>query len=240
MTRHLWLWLMVGLCAGGCIDRSRLNPHCEWTRDEAFALDLSRLADQRHLVADAQLAEGLAVKFADTEHRRRSGYGGHGGLLEYGGVLRQCYGPLVDRIVRDHRVSATQVDAARRVRDLRFDLPVELSFAGFYALIAYALGGRIRRRFADGSRAVQVGIVAAASAAASFLGIQLGVVWGAIWECVRIGDDHFGVFRASHPAVMQHLGAVFAGGVAVFAIAAFAPRYPFGLKRYPTHGSVTR
>src|SRR5262245_58525591 len=145
------LALLVGLCAGGCIDRGRLNQQCEWTNDSAFALDLARPADRRHLVADAQLAEGLAVKYADTEHRRRSGYGGHGGLLEYGGVLRQCYGPLVDRIARDHRVSAAQIDAARRGRDPRFDVPVQLSFAGFYALVAYAIGGRIRRRFADGS-----------------------------------------------------------------------------------------
>jgi hypothetical protein len=207
-----------------------LNSNCEWTRDSAFALDLTRPGDRRHLVADAQLAEGLAVKYADTEHRRRSGYGGHGGLLEYGGVLRQCYGPLANRIARDHQVSAAEVDAARRVRDPRFDAPVQLSFAGFYTFIAYLLGGRIRRRFADSSLGVQVGIVAAAAAAASFLGIQLGAVWSAIWECVRIGDDHFGVFRAAHPAVMQHLDAVFAGGMVLFAIAAFAP-YPLGLKR---------
>jgi hypothetical protein len=209
-------WLLAACAAAGCIDRTRLNAACEWTRDSTFPLALANPADYRHLVADAQLAEGLAVRYADTEHKRRTGYGGHGRLLDYGRVLSRCYDTLVERIQRDHAVTAADIDQARAVRDASFDAPVALSFVALYVVAAAGVVRWIRRRFVDDGRVVHAAIVVGASAAASALGVQLGAVWGAIWECVRIGDDHFGSFRAAHPFWHQEIGAVFAGGVLVF------------------------
>src|SRR5919199_2911249 len=70
-------WLLLLVCTCGCIDRTRTNSTCEWTRDSAFPLDLANPDDQRHLVADGQLAEELAVRYADSEHKRQFGYEGH-------------------------------------------------------------------------------------------------------------------------------------------------------------------
>jgi len=214
--------VLFGAC--GCVDRTRLNATCAWTHDSAFALDLTNPAHRRNLVADAQVAEGLAVRYADTEHKRRSGYGGHGGLLEYGGVLHQCFDPLVARIERDHGVTAAQIREARPVRDARFDAAVLLSFASGYVAASLVACGWIRRRFVDARRAIVGCVLAMASAAFSALGVQLAAVWSAICETVRIGDDHFGMFRATRSPLTQHVAAAFVIGVALFWLAVLAYR----------------
>jgi hypothetical protein len=213
--RRLVLVMSV-VCASGCIDRSRLNANCDWTGDSAFPLDLSNPVHQRHLIDDAQLAEGLAVRFSDTEHRRRYGYGGHGRLVDYGTVLHQCFGTLTNRIEHDHRVTAAAIDDARAQRSAAFDLPVILSFALLYAMASWLAAGWIDRRFTDGTALVRTSIAAIASLAVAGLGLQLMAVWGGVWECVRIGDDHFGSFRATRSPVVTHLGAFYAGGVVLF------------------------
>jgi hypothetical protein len=222
-ARRPLLLCLVLLGACGCVDRTRLNPTCDWTHDSAFPLDLTNPAHRRHLVADAQLAEGLAVRYADTEHRHRSGYGGHGGL-EHGRVLHQCFDTLVDRIQRDHRVTAEQITDARPVRDARFDAGVLLTFAFGYVAASLAAVGWIRRRFVDGGRAIVGFVLAATSVAFGVLGVQLAAVWSAICESARIGDDHFGVFRATRSPLTQHVAVAFAIAVALFWLAALAYR----------------
>ena len=63
-------------------------------------------------------------------------------------------------------------------------------------------------------------VAAAASLAVGAMGVQLLAVWSAIWETVRIGDDHFGSFRAAHPAWAAHPGILLAAGVLLFWIVA--------------------
>jgi hypothetical protein len=230
-TRPRCLLLLLAVCASGCIDRSRLNATCEWTRDSAFPLDLNRPADRRHLVADAQLAEGLAVRYADTEHLRRYGYAGHGGLIQHGQVVRECMARMVAVIERSHGVTPEQINAARGQRDERFDATVMLSFAAAYVVAAIAAARWIRRRFVDAPAAIAVAITTAASIALSALGMQLGAIWTAIWEAARIGDDHLGTFRAARVPWGQHAGEIFAAGVVIFwvtslVVALRAPEVP--------------
>jgi uncharacterized membrane protein YjgN (DUF898 family) len=226
LTRACALLLLI-VCAAGCIDRTRLNPGCEWTGDAAVPLDLTRRADRRHLVADAQLAEGLAVRYADTEHRRRFGYGGHGGLIDKGRLLHACMASLVEIIERDHAVTAAQIEAARPQRNPWFDGPVMLSFVAIYVLAAISACRSIRRRFLDSSRGIVAIVVGAASIGFSALGLQAGVLWSMICESARIGDDHFGTFRATRSPWAQHLAIVYAGGVVLFwVVAAFMARRP--------------
>ena len=101
-----------------------------------------------------------------------------------------------------------------------FDGPMIGVYALLYLFGAALLSRWLQRRFADGSRAVRAAVGAAASIAASIVGIQLGVVWSAIWEAVRIGDDHFGSFRATRPPWDGHLAVVFAGAVILYWIVA--------------------
>jgi hypothetical protein len=217
-------WLLLSLAVSGCIDRSRLNPDCSWTGDLAVPLDLAQASDRRHLTDDAQLAEGIAVRTADTQHKRRFGYVGHGGLIEHGRVVRECMATLAAAIERNHGVTAAQIDAARAQRNPWFDAPVILSFAAAYALAATFATGWVRRRFVDASRLVVGAVIVGSALAFSALGVQLAVVWSAIWECVRIGDDHFGTFRAARPPWGDHVDLLFAAGVALFVIVSALPR----------------
>jgi len=218
------VWLLLSVAVSGCVDRGRLNANCSWTGDSAAPLDLSHAADRRHLTDDAQLAEGIAVRTADTQHKQRFGYGGHGGLIEHGRVVRECMATLVVAIERNHGVNAAQVHAARAQRSPWFDAPVMLSFAAVYVVAATFASGWIRRRFLDAARPAVAAMIVAAAPAFSALGVQVAVVWAAIWECVRIGDDHFGTFRAARPPWGDHVGLLFAGGVALFAIVSMLPR----------------
>jgi hypothetical protein len=214
------LLLLLLLCNVACIYRTRLNADCAWIGDTPFELHLGNQTDRRHLIADAQLAEGVAVRYADTEHRRRFGYGGHGGLVEHGAVLHACFDNLVAEIERDHGVTRAEIDAARSRRDLRFDVPVMLSFSVLYVIAALFANRWIARHFGM-SAAATTGVTAAASIFFSFVGVQLGAVWGAIWETVRIADAHFGTFRAARAPTGSHLAYVFAANVLLFWIAAY-------------------
>lgn len=220
----LLAWLFVAVAVSGCIDRSRINPDCAWTGDVAAPLDLTKASDSRHLTDDAQLAEGVAVRTADTQHKRRFGYGGHGGLIEHGRVVRECMATLAPAIERNHGVTAAQINAARAQRDPWFDAPVMLSFAAGYLLAAGFASDWIRRRFLGASRLALGAVIAGSALAFSALGVQRAVVWSAIWECVRIGDDHFGTFRAARPPWGDHVGLLFAAGVGLFMIVSLLPR----------------
>ena len=83
-------------------------------------LDLDNPAAMRHLVADVQLAEDLAIRFADSEHKRLTGYAGHRGI-ENGRVLAECRATLFGTITGTHQVPMEQVLAYRAAR------PVTLS-----------------------------------------------------------------------------------------------------------------
>src|SRR5437868_7115262 len=82
----------------GCLDRSRINKSCEWTGDSAFPIDWQNAAHRKHLVADAQLAEDLAIRHGDAEFNRLYGHEAHGGLLDHGRVVRECMARLVSAI----------------------------------------------------------------------------------------------------------------------------------------------
>jgi hypothetical protein len=185
------MWTTYKWCPG-CIDRTRANSNCEWTGDTAFAVDPLNVAHRRHLVADAHLAEELAVRHADGEFGRRFGVEHHGGLLDEGRFRRECLDRMMQAIAQNHEVTAEQIDVARAQRDLRFDAAVTLLFVPFYALAAIGAGRLVFRRFATDERAARLVALIAASLAVSLLGIQFLRLWGAVWETIRVGNGHIG------------------------------------------------
>jgi hypothetical protein len=208
----------------GCLDRSRLNETCGWTSDTAFPFDPNNPAHQQHLVEDGQLAEDLAGRYADAEHERLYGWHGHGGLIDHGRVVRECYARLVAVIEKNHAVTMEQINAVQPHRNLAFDLGVWLSFLPLYLVAAIAASGWLERHFPGSERPVRWGITSLASVAVSFLGVQLGAVWTMIGETIRLHNDHFGAHRAAIPPWPQHLEAVFALGVVLFWIVALLQR----------------
>jgi len=109
-----------------CIDYDRDNSGCKWIGDTPFLLEPGNPAHQRHLVHVAQLAEGLAVRFADAEHKRLYGIEHHGGLIDNGRVVRECMSRMFSRIESNHSVTAERIRLARAERNRAFDAAVKL------------------------------------------------------------------------------------------------------------------
>jgi hypothetical protein len=176
----------------GCIDRTRANGSCEWRGDTPFDVDPLNAAHRRHLVADAHLAEELAVRHADGEFGRRYGVEHHGGLLDAGRFRRECLASMLQAIERTHNVTAAQVEVARAQRDLRFDAAVALLFVPFYTLGALRACRWVFRRFAPDERAARLVGLIVLSVPVALLGVLVFRLWGAVWETIRVGNGHIG------------------------------------------------
>src|SRR5436190_2244498 len=222
-----WLLLLVVIPGGitaiyigcpGCIDRNRVNKTCEWTGDSAFRIDPQNAAHQKHLVADAQLAEELAVRYADAEFNRLYGYEAHGGLIEHGRVRNECMARLVATIENSHGITTQQVAIARGQRNRLFDVAVGLLFLPVYCFGATVVCLVLRRRFSSDRRHVGLLAKSLTSVAASFIGVQVGELWLDVWEAVRVGNGHMSSFRAatSNRWSQQHHGAELVGGILLF------------------------
>jgi hypothetical protein len=234
MRRGLALWLLLLAVASvgavvtytrcpGCIPRDRVNKSCEWTDDARFPLDPRNPAHREHLVEDAQLAEELAIRYADTEFGRRSGgIEHHGGLLDNGRVRRDCLSRMFHAIEDNHGVTSDQIRVARGERNRTFDLAVVLLFLPVYSLGATIACRRLFRRFSSNERFVGFIATALSSIAAAFLGLQALRLWGGLWEAVRVGNGHMTSIRAASSTrwIQFYVGADFIGGLLLFWIIA--------------------
>jgi hypothetical protein len=208
MVRAPGRWLVAFAIAGtgavatysrcpGCIPRDRVNANCQWTGDVAFVLDAREARHRAHLVEDAQLAEELAIRFADAEHGRRFGVEHHGGLLDGGQVRRDCLSRMFTAIENAHGVPAAKVQAARGQRSASYDIAVALLFVPFYLLGAASVARRVNRRFSADTPVIRWFAMGLASVAAALLGAQSFRLWGAIWEVIRVGNGHMTSIRAA-------------------------------------------
>ena len=218
-------WLLIVMLPG-CIDRHRVNQDCDWTGDIAFPIDSHNTGHQQHLVADAQLAEELAIRYADAEHGRRFGYSGHGGLIEGGRVRTDCMARLVSAIQINHGVTPEQVHASRAQRDWRFDLAVAALFFPLYWYGSTVVSRVLARRFSSDRPAVRATATGFTSLIVSFLGLQVGQLWSGVWETIRVGNGHISGFRMAsleHPRG-DHLVLLFLGAALLFCAIAWSLR----------------
>lgn len=225
-----WLLLVVVMAVGvgvtraicpGCVDRHRGNRTCEWTADTAFQIDVRNPAHREHLVADAQLAEELAIRYADTEYARRfGGAPAHGGLLDGGRVRKDCMNRLVAAIEQSHAVTAEQVEIARAGRNQTFDWVVLLLFLPMYVVFARPACGLVENAFPAGTsigRPLAFGLVSAVVSALGLLSFQL---WSAVMEGMRVGnpDGHMSSYRLARQPYWtdRNVAALFVGGMILF------------------------
>ena len=235
--------LLVAVCGAagttymtcpGCIDRARVNERCEWTGDSRVPIN-PQTAVNRHLVADAQLAEELAIRWADAEHGRLTGYKGHGGYVEQGTARDACMARLATAIQANHDVTSEEITVARGQRSWLFDLAVGLMFLPLYLVGASVTARRLYDRFSMNHQYVRVVATALTSIVVSVLGLQLLQVWLTVWEIVRIGNDHISASRAATWTLwsQQHFDVQFVYGVVLFYLAAWCSRRPVSDEEYP-------
>jgi hypothetical protein len=202
----------------GCIERSRVNTTCEWTGDAVLRIDSRNAAHHAHLVGDAQLAEELAIRYADGEFKRLYGYEGHGGAVENGRVRNECMARLVAAIERRHEVTPADIEVARGERNRLFDSAAALLFVPFYVFAAAVFSRLLRRRLASDAAAAQFAANALAAPVAAAAGLQIGQLWLSVWEIVRVGNGHISAFRAATRTAWLHAygGRAFAAALVLF------------------------
>jgi hypothetical protein len=222
VTRSRLVVIVLSVCVTGCLDRTRVNAQCEWSPESTSALDLTDWSKQLHLYKDVELAEELAIRYADTVHKERFGFDGHGGLIENGRLRDRCMAALMSAIAARHDLPLGRVEQARArgYRDARWDLGVLLSFACLFGLFAWIIAWAISRRFPvdEGWPALITPLLA--SVPIGIAALQLFTLWGAGLEAFRLGNGHVSSYRAAKSPWPAHSAALLIAGVTVFLLIA--------------------
>src|SRR5579864_3746065 len=96
--------LVISILLSGCVRREGRNSDCKWPEEPgAKALDAQNTADRRHLRADVELAEELAVRYMDAHRRPQPGSSRAPQPMM--GSWSTCFTSLVNQIGESHRVA---------------------------------------------------------------------------------------------------------------------------------------
>src|SRR5215831_16270288 len=101
----LCVMTLFTLTAAGCVRREGRNSDCRWPGETP-----AHSADARHLSGDAEFAEDLAIRYADTHFGLRTP--GYVSGEEYDAARDRCMASLCDRIATAHGVSVETVAIA--------------------------------------------------------------------------------------------------------------------------------
>src|SRR5438132_14247599 len=170
--------VLAALALVGCVGSKRQSRRCEWptetprrldlaqsagrlcwpltsprlplATETPRRLDLAQSADRAHLRRDAESAETIAIHYADVSPARRKG------PQEYDQARDECMASLFGAVARTHGLDIGLVRGYTALRNELYDAIVLLSFTVLYAFTAYALAGRLARRFRADERNVAV------------------------------------------------------------------------------------
>jgi hypothetical protein len=222
MRPHLLATLVLLLCAAGCVRRDGRNSDCRWPAETA-----QHSADVRHLSADAEFAEDLAIRYADTHHGLRSPHYVSGEV--YGAERDRCLGTLYEQIAKEHGVPLARISSSLGHNRAHIEAAVDLPFVLLYCFAAAVLARAIWRRYPPAENGWIPGVaitlfLSLVFAAGSTL---LGEVWCGLAESIRIGNGHIS-YRADRLWWGRYRTELFAGAVIVFWLtAAEAARHTY-------------
>jgi hypothetical protein len=200
------------LGVAGCVRRDGRNSDCRWPGETSL-----NPVSARHLSADAEFAEELAIRYADAHFGRQSP-----NPSEIYPVERdRCIARLFEEIGKQHGVSVEQVSDSLGQNRAYLDISEILPFALLYSFAAFMGARMIWRRYAPAEVGWASGItmalfVSVAFAAGSSL---LGEVWNWMVEGYRIGNGHMS-YRADRLFWTRHRFELFAAALLVFWLAA--------------------
>ena len=197
--------LMLTACAGD----ERQSRVCEWAPETYRRLDLTRSADRTHLRRDAESAETMAIHYADVSPARRTGKN------EYAHALDECMESLFGAVARNHGLAVERVRASTTIRNGRFDAMVLVSFGLIYAMVTYALAGRIARHVGTEDWRVAALAVIGVSLGTAAVAMMVFDMWAGTAENLRLGSWHLS-YRADRLPWRHHGVLLFSGGVGLF------------------------
>ena len=203
-----------------------INAKCQWLEGDNRPLNLQITADRHHLRQDVETAEDVAIRWADKNFHLRP---------EYEGERERCIASLFSGVAHQHSVDMATVAEYRTHRDILVDSIVLLTFGALYAVAAYLLAGRMRRRFPEGEAAFWAMIVAIAFGV-GVVGVMAGGLWSIVIEEFRLGSEHLS-YRMNRIPARQWWLQLYAACIVIFALAALirsriplpAPKKPASL-----------
>ena len=199
------------LGSGGCVRRDGRNSDCRWPGETP-----KHPISARHLSADAEFAEDLAIRYADVHFGLRTPNPSE----NYGAERDRCMQRLFEEIGKEHSVPAGVVSGSLGRNRAYIDIVEALPFALLYGLTAIVAARMIWRRYAPAEDGWAPGItmtlfLSLALAAGSTM---LGEVWNWFVEGHRIGNHHMS-YRADRLFWAKHRFELFAAALMIFWLA---------------------
>ena len=210
----LWIVLLVQATGYWYVRRDGRNSDCRWPAETP-----RQAASPSHLSADAEFAEDLAIRYADTHYGRRTPnyVSGH----VYDSERDQCMKSLFDQIAAEHGGAVEQVFSALGHNRARIDAAANVPFGLFYLLAAWLGVQLIWREYPPAEHGWIPGIIISLLVALMMSGIcvMLGEVWSLFVETYRIGNGHMS-YRAGRLWWARHRFELFVSALGVFCLAA--------------------
>ena len=215
-TRVISAMLLSLLITGGCVRRDGRNADCKWPPE-----NLIRSADSRHLSADAEFAEDLAIRYADSHYGLRSTNYVSGDA--YATARDGCMEKLFKQIANEHGVSVALLSGSlgrnRAVIDLAVNLPTLLLYCFAVTGIARFLWHKYPYEEHGWIPAAPMAVFLSFVIAAAIM--MFGDVWSGAVESLRIGNGHMS-YRLQRLWWLRHRPELFTGAVIVFWLAVVA------------------
>jgi hypothetical protein len=198
------LTLVVLSCSTGCTLHPKTNSNCQWTSTQG----------NRSLYYDAEIAEDLAIRYADAHRGLNSR--NFEGLPQYARARDQCMSQLFEAVANQHSVTPAEVRRALNDRPRRIDLAIALPFIALYIFAVNAIISRLYEKNLDGTPSLRSPVIAGyISLVTSSAGVLLGEAWTGILETFRLGNGHLS-YRTGRLAWSHHFPALFVGGLVLF------------------------
>jgi hypothetical protein len=207
---------LLFIAIGGVISQRLPAPaadgrdrRCELPAESVRPLDLTRREDRAHLRDDAATAESWAIAYADVSPARRES------VAAYAQAMNDCMATLFEQVSRVHTVAPDVVREYSRRRNRWFDAMVFLALGTMYMMAAYAMAGRIARRFPADEWVAGAFAILALSLAAGLAAVSIGDILSTGAEILRVGNGHLS-YRADRLPWRRHRAFVFAAAVGLF------------------------
>jgi hypothetical protein len=196
--------------------REGRNADCQWPGEIS-----GRSAGARNLSADAEFAEDLAIRYADTHYGLRTP--GYVSGEVYVAARERCMASLFDQVAKEHGVPAELVSRSLGRNRTGIDLAINLPFLLLYCLAAMAVARWLWRKYRPAEHGWIPGVTMTVflSLAMAVGGMMLGEVWSWIAEGHRVGNSHMS-HRVERLWWVRHRTELFAGAVIAFWVAAAA------------------
>lgn len=201
------------LTAAGCVRRDGRNSDCKWP-----SASVGRDGGPRHLSADAEYAEDLAIRYADAHFGLHTPHYVSGKVYE--SARDRCMQQLFQLVAQDHGVSVAQVSASLGRNRAHIDVSETLPFLLLYCLAAAAVARILWARYPPHDQGWTPGVSMALFLSLAFAagGTMVAEALSGLIESFRVGNSHMS-YRLQRLLWAQHHAAMFISLLILFWLA---------------------